>query len=365
MSTHIWLRAETKPAEQRTALPPAHAKRLMNAGFELTIEASSQSAFRPEEYEAVGCKLVDEHQWRVSAPEDAIILGLKELPESDEPLHHRHVHFAHVYKNQEGWQASLDRFVRGGGTLYDLEFLVDDAGKRVAAFGYWAGFAGAAVATLAWANYRNGRDPVLESLVPRTDRESLIEEIRGVVTQTGSNVSGLIIGALGRCGRGATEFFDTMGVPVAKWDLAETSRGGPFREIIDVDIFLNCVFVDRQIPPFLNTEMLQNDQRKLSVICDVSCDPYGDYNPVPVYQQCTTFDNPIATIVDSAKPVFLIAIDHLPSLLPRESSEDFCDQLMPYLLEADQMEGRVWQRAESLFREKTSKLISSIEDEKG
>ena len=33
----------------------------------------------------------------------------------------------------------------GGGTLYDLEYLTDETGPpRVAAFGYWAGYAGAA-----------------------------------------------------------------------------------------------------------------------------------------------------------------------------------------------------------------------------
>lgn len=33
-----------------------------------------------------------------SAPEDAIILGLKELPENNDPITHRHVYFAHCYK---------------------------------------------------------------------------------------------------------------------------------------------------------------------------------------------------------------------------------------------------------------------------
>ena len=60
------------------------------------------------------------------------------------PLKHVHIQFAHCYKNQGGWETVLARFPRGGGTLLDLEFLVDDKGRRVAAFGYHAGFAGAA-----------------------------------------------------------------------------------------------------------------------------------------------------------------------------------------------------------------------------
>lgn len=360
MSTHIWLRAETKPAEERTALPPKHARRLMDAGFQLTVESSSQSAFRSDEYEAVGCKLVAEHQWKNSAPHDAIILGLKELEESDQPLPHRHIHFAHVYKDQEGWQKTLSRFATGGGTLYDLEFLVDDSGRRVAAFGHWAGFAGAAVAAMAWANHRCGTAPVLTALKSRPDQQTLVDEIKAAIAATKRQPTALVIGALGRCGRGAVELFESAGVEVTKWDLEETKRGGPFKEIIAADMFLNCVFINSAIPPFLTLDLLQQPQRKLSVVCDISCDPYGDYNPLPIYNKCTTFSDPVETIVGGDDPVHLIAIDHLPSLLPRESSEDFCDQLMPHLLQLNHLQpgenDNVWLRAEKLFKHKTANL---------
>ena len=362
MSTHIWLRAETKPAEERTALPPKHARQLMDAGFQLTVESSSQSAFRPQEYEAVGCKLVDEHQWKTAAPQDAVILGLKELEESGQELRHRHIHFAHVYKEQAGWQQTLSRFVSGGGTLYDLEFLVDESGRRVAAFGYWAGFAGAAVAAMAWANHSCGCSPVLDALQSRPNQQTLVNEIKSAITACNRQPTALVVGALGRCGRGAVEFFESVGVDVTKWDLEETKRGGPFEEIIDVDMFLNCVFINNAIPPFLTTELLQQPQRKLSVICDISCDPYGDYNPLPIYNKCTSFDQPVESIDAGEAPLHLVAIDHLPSLLPRESSEDFCDQLMPHLLQLDQLNQGVWQRAEKLFKNKTSGLVLDPEN---
>ncbi len=44
------------------------------------------------------------------------------------------------YKGQAGWDKVLARYARGGGALLDLEFL-EKNGRRVAAFGYWAGFA--------------------------------------------------------------------------------------------------------------------------------------------------------------------------------------------------------------------------------
>lgn len=65
-------------------------------------------------------------------------MGLKELPEDDFPLEHVHITFAHCYKGQAGWEKVLSRWPRGGGALLDLEFLTDDAGRRVAGLSFKA-----------------------------------------------------------------------------------------------------------------------------------------------------------------------------------------------------------------------------------
>ena len=44
-----------------------------------------------------------------------------------------------------------------------------------------------------------------------------------------------------------------------------------------------------------------------------------------------------------------MAIDNLPSLLPRESSEDYAAQLLPTLEALDAMDRGVWARAEAEF----------------
>ena len=111
----------------------------------------------------------------------------------------------------------------------------------------------------------------------------------------------------------------------------------------------------------MTKEILAQKTGALSVICDVSCDPYGEYNPIPIYNQCTHFDKPSIILEDSAE-VSLVAIDHLPSLLPRESSEDFCDQLMPTLKELINIEEGVWGRAKSIFEDKT-KLLKDIKSD--
>ena len=45
-----------------------------------------------------------------------------------------------------------------------------------------------------------------------------------------------------------------------------------------------------------------------------------------------------------------MAIDNLPSLLPAESTDDFARQLLPHLLQLDQLDKGVWGRAQETFR---------------
>lgn len=351
---HLWLRAETKPDEQRTALTPNGAKSLVNAGFKVTIECGSQSIFDQQLYRESGVEFSQAGSW-VDAPKDAIILGLKELPEATFPLIHQHIYFAHAYKEQSGWQALLSRFKSGGGQLFDLEYLVDENQRRIAAFGYWAGFSGAALAVLAWANQQQGTSPALTDIGSYTDKQHLLTEISQTLAHGENKPKILVIGAKGRSGSGAVDLAKALSLDVVEWDLAETQKGGPFAEINQHDIFVNCVLINRDLPPFITDELLDCEHRKLSVIVDVSCDPYGSYNPLPIYQQCTTFKTPCLTIKEKNR-LDLIAIDHLPSLLPKESSEDYCQQLLSHLLTLTDKSAGVWPKALALFNEKSKAI---------
>jgi saccharopine dehydrogenase (NAD+, L-lysine-forming) len=104
----------------------------MDAGIQVTLEASEVSAYKPSEYPS-GVTLVSPGSWVSEAPKDAFIYGLKELPESTEPLAHRHIMFGHCFKGQDGWAEMLKRFDDGKGTLFDLEFLQDENGMIVSA----------------------------------------------------------------------------------------------------------------------------------------------------------------------------------------------------------------------------------------
>ena len=84
------------------------------------------------------------------------------------------------------------------------------------------------------------------------------------------------------------------------------------------------------------------------MIGDIACDPDSAFNPVQVYDRATTWAEPALRVHD-APPLDIMAIDNLPSMLPRESSEDFAGQLLPTLRALPEAGNPVWQGARDLF----------------
>ncbi|KAJ3124004.1 Saccharopine dehydrogenase [Nowakowskiella sp. JEL0407] len=369
MGLLLWLRAETKKNEQRTALTPSICKTLIANGFEINVEESADRIFKDSEYVEIGCKLVPHGSWR-TAPASALIIGLKELPENDfTPLTHTHIMFAHCFKRQGGWMDVLGRFKNGNGTLLDLEFLTNEQGRRVAAFGYYAGFAGAALGVDLWAHNILNPGKTYPSVTPFDNENDLIKHVTArlnrAVEIAGRKPSVMVMGALGRCGTGASDFASKVGIPddlIIKWDMAETKKGGPFEEILQHDIFVNSIYLSLPIPPFIYKEQLDNPGRKLNVVVDVSCDTTNPHNPIPIYNQTTTFDEPVLTVQTKTTPVDVIAIDHLPTLLPREASEFFGADLLPSLLALpERTTAPVWANAEKLYHDKVKEMEAEQE----
>ncbi|MDZ4134211.1 MAG: saccharopine dehydrogenase, partial [Paracoccaceae bacterium] len=343
--THLWVRAEQRPNEERVGLTPAGAAALLAAGLRVTVEESSVRAIGIDGYRAAGCEIAPENTWP-TAPADAIIFGLKELPEDGTPLPHRHILFGHAYKGQPAGQVLLRRFKAGGGTLYDLEYLVDEQGRRVAAFGYWAGYAGAAVALKCWAAQARGTLAGPVSKYP--GKRALLDDLGAELAAIGpTRPRAIVIGALGRVGTGAADLCEAMGVAVTRWDMAETAHGGPFPEVLAHEIFLNCILARPGCPVFVPANA-KTAPRALRVIGDIACDPTSDFSPIKVYDRVTDWDEPTLRVHD-APPLDVTAIDNLPSLLPVESSEDYAGLLLPSLLTLPALETGVWGRAKATF----------------
>lgn len=350
--THLWVRAEQRPNEERVGLTPEGAAALIAAGLRVTVEESHVRAIPIDGYRDAGCEIAPENSWP-NAPADAIVFGLKELPEDGTPLPHRHIMFGHAYKGQPAGQELLKRFNAGGGTLYDLEYLVDEAGRRVAAFGYWAGFAGAAVSLKCWAAQQRGE--IAGPVHQYPGKDALLDDLRAELNATGApRPRAIVIGALGRVGTGASDLCEAMGVAVTKWDMAETASGGPFPEVLEHEIFLNCILARPGCPVFVPASA-KTDPRKLTVIGDIACDPTSDFSPVKVYDRVTDWDAPALRVAENP-PLDVTAIDNLPSMLPVESSIDYAGQLLPSLLTLAALDAGVWARAKAEFDRHTAKF---------
>jgi saccharopine dehydrogenase (NAD+, L-lysine-forming) len=183
------------------------------------------------------------------------------------------------------------------------------------------------------------------------------------------------------------DLFEKSGLPsshIIKWDIQETSaKPGPYREIVDAgmlsirtrslrlltkanfdkDIFVNCIYLAEPIAPFLDTKSLSITDCNLSVIVDISCDTTNQHNQISVYSTHTVFTAPTVPVElpRGGPPLNIISIDHLPSLLPRESSEAFSGDLLPYLLQLDDWRAApMWSGALDLYNQKVATLPAGM-----
>jgi saccharopine dehydrogenase (NAD+, L-lysine-forming) len=231
--------------------------------------------------------------------------------------------------------------------MYDLEYLTDPEGRRLAAFGYWAGYAGAAVSLKAYADQQNTKG-ICGPVSVFENKEKMAVYIRNSFVNVEKKFPKILVaGALGRVGTGAIDFCESLGLRVTKWDIEETKNGEPFPEILEHEIFLNCILAKPGAPVFVRNKYLSSI-RKLRIIGDISCDPDSSFNPIPIYNSPTNWAVPVIR-VNTSQILDVMAIDNLPSLLPYESSVDFSKQLLPLLFDLNEPIKGVWKRAEETF----------------
>lgn len=254
----VWLRHETKGVvgtetlhiymhstvptllahEQRVTITPETAKALLESGvFEaLHVERSPTRIFPDSAYEEQGCILEEKNAWmQLPRDDNLLIVGLKELLTSAQPVMHKHAYFAHVFKEQDGWRDVLQRYAAGGGVIYDYEYLHNPAGLNIgAAMSPFAGFVGCAVGLRAWCAQQLG-EPMSTVAVSTKAKlcdalQALLLEVKAskvqmlmcincipmlyIMNQGVDPPSVLVMGALGRCGGGAVECATRLGLEV-------------------------------------------------------------------------------------------------------------------------------------------------------
>lgn len=164
-------------------------------------------------------------------------LGLKELPEDGTTLVRMHNKLGHAFKGQINCQIRLCRFNEGGGTFLDLENLVHETGRRIAAFGYWVGYLWAAE-TLRTRCAQHRRE-VCGPVDTYSDKDAMLSDLEAEFSTTQKEKPiALVICALGLRGKrslsGAEVGRHQMG-------LGGDAAGGPFPRILQHDHFFNCI----------------------------------------------------------------------------------------------------------------------------
>jgi len=132
-----------------------------------------------------------------------------------------------------------------------------------------------------------------------------------------------IIGYNGKCGNGVINLLNKLNI---KYTLI--SRDFVKEELVEYDIFYNCILLDDQDIVLFDEKSVFG---KSMTIVDISCDYTKSNNPIKLYKDETTWENPVYEYVDSK--VNIIAISNLPSLLPKDSSDYFSSIFVDLLLD--------------------------------
>ncbi|WP_267554336.1 hypothetical protein [Rhizobium rhizogenes] len=331
----IWVRGEVNPNERRSPLTPDDAASLIRQGYEVHVETAPKRVFSDSEYQQRGCIIEPRDSWRRQR-DDAVTLGIK-LPElTEDPLFGEHVFYAHQYTKtrilheKPTARKMLDGFSRGGGTHYDTEFLTDETGAQVSAFSTVAGGVGTVLAIVLWSEIEGPAKTTPKRLFTAPTR---MDELKGQA-RSGlghcSRPSVALLGARGHCGIGAAAVLNELEIPYATFSRQALLDPRIDQDLSGYDIIVNCMAVDESTPKFLNPANIGPDS-KIRIISDIGCETNNN-NPILLRGRLSSIDEPFYEVSTNGRPVYVIAIDHLPAITPLESSQAFSAQMTPLLL---------------------------------
>jgi alpha-aminoadipic semialdehyde synthase len=393
----IGIRSETKsPWERRTPVTPDLARNLVDEGVRVLVQPSARRVFSDREFLRAGAELTTD-LFDANA-----VLGVKEIPLDALLAGKTYLFFSHVIKGQPHNMPMLARMMELGCTLIDYEMITDDAGRRLVFFGRFAGLAGMidTLSALGERLLAEGVRTPFRSIQPAHTYDTL-EDAKNAIREAGQAISSdglpplaspMVIGiaGYGNVARGVREilseipireiqpqdllainsetFAHRIGVVTFKeQDIVAPNRSDQSFELQDyydhperyhaafadylpqLTVLMNCNYWDERYPRLVGKQDLRRlydtgQRPKLQVIGDLSCDVEGAVectlkvtepgDPVYVWDPDT---GTISSGVEGRGPVVL-AVDILPSELPREASAEFSSSLvglLPALARAD------------------------------
>ena len=321
MNKIIYIRAECNNDEYRTPIIPIHVKILINNGFNIYIQASASRIYADSDYEKQGA-IITTKLWYDDLFKEALIIGLKEIPNLDKLNNHTHLYFSHSFKNQSNSNIILNAFLKSSSIIYDFEYFLNNNNVRLISFGFYAGIVGGILGLKQYLN-------ILSNLTPYKNRDELLGNLNDYIFDN-CNIG--IIGLNGNCGNGVKNILDYLQV-----SYTEINKCDDKSNLMRFDILFNCIKLD-----ISSSEVWFDDQtifNKRITIVDISCDYLKSNNPIKLYNKCTTWDNPVYKYNDI---VDIIAIDNLPSLLPKESSDYFSLKCIELILDKNNDTYNYW-----------------------
>ena len=362
----IGLIKETKtPVDNRVALSPEQIIQLKEIypNAEIVVQSSDIRAFSDEEYKNKGIPVVE------SVADCDVLFGIKEA-KIDSLLPDKHYFFfGHIAKMQEYNRPLLQTFLKDNITFSDYEYLIDKDGKRLCAFGWWAGVVG-----LYYTLQGFGLRERTYNL-PKPDLRFTIQDLLKALKSVDLPAVKILITGNGRVSKGAQFILEIIGADrlteeqfttdssvnklsyfVATTDkLVKRKDGSPYSheefknspQLYEsnflkwskyTDIFLSCHFWASDAPVYVTPEILRNQEVPIKVIGDITCDicgsikstirssthsePFYDFNPYTEQEE---------KAFSSAKNITVMAVDTCPNALAREASQYFGEMLTEHV----------------------------------
>ena len=317
--TLIYLRAELNVNEHRCPIVPQNIKQLIQSGFIIYVETSLNRIYADIEYEIEGA-IITKEPWYNKKFQSGLIIGLKEIPNMEKLDSHKHIYFSHSYKNQNNCYTTLEAFSKSNSIIYDFEFLLDENNKRIIAFGFYAGFVGCCLGLMQYYTKINKHQNINNLIPYKSQLELLTNVSKCIASEKGLKIA--VIGPNGRCGVGVINVLTYFNI-----EFDRITREDSKKNLQEYDIIFNCIVLDTNLNEiWLDTNTIFS---KSITIVDISCDYNSINNPIKIYEKLTTWEKPVYSYNEN---VDVISINNLPSLLPKDSSDEFSEILVRLLL---------------------------------
>ncbi|MDB5282449.1 MAG: hypothetical protein JWO06_1524 [Bacteroidota bacterium] len=356
------LREEKLPYDSRVPLTPSQCKFLVerNPDIEVVVQPCRYRCFTNEEFQYQDVKMQED------ISDCDVLLGVKEIPPPLLLKGKTYLFFSHTIKKQQQnrkmLQAVLEKEVR----LIDYECLKDKKGKRIVAFGRWAGIVGAYHA-IRMVGFRTSRFR-LRQMIDCLNFAEAQKELEKLEMPNWK----IVLTGTGRVSEGAAFMLDVMKIkkvspynfcynefdePVYtqlatadmfykegqdKFDAVDyhanpqvyKSSFYPFTK--SADVMINGIYWDKRMPAFFTKEQMKETDFRIKTIADITCDVAPD-SSIPSTLYASSISDPYygyepsaGTLMQTFLPtsVDIMAIDNLPNELPRDASEDFGNMII-------------------------------------